>query len=150
MPIQRDRYPANWEEIALRIKQRAGWRCAECGRHCYLPGERSSSRADRMALAERIRDAGEWSGSVAALMMRIGVAPRRFILTVAHLDHNPGNCTPSNLRALCPECHLRYDHAMHVAHASATLGYAGSDGKATSDPQAPDRDQKDVPGEAGE
>jgi len=24
-------YPANWEEIAYRIKEKAGWRCERCG-----------------------------------------------------------------------------------------------------------------------
>ena len=34
-------------------------------------------------------------------------------LTVAHIDHNPMNCDPDNLRALCAPCHLRYDAAHH-------------------------------------
>lgn len=33
----------------------------------------------------------------------------RVILTIAHLDHIPENCEPSNLRALCQRCHLTYD-----------------------------------------
>jgi 5-methylcytosine-specific restriction endonuclease McrA len=31
------------------------------------------------------------------------------VLTVAHLDHRPENCDPSNLVALCQRCHNRYD-----------------------------------------
>lgn len=31
------------------------------------------------------------------------------VLTVAHLDHQPENCAPENLRALCQRCHNRYD-----------------------------------------
>lgn len=31
------------------------------------------------------------------------------VLTVAHLDHCPENCDPSNLRALCQKCHNSYD-----------------------------------------
>lgn len=36
------------------------------------------------------------------------------VLTVAHLDHTPENCSPDNLRALCQRCHNRYD-AKHRA-----------------------------------
>jgi hypothetical protein len=35
--------------------------------------------------------------------------PRRYLLTVAHLDHVPGNCDRENLKALCAPCHCRYD-----------------------------------------
>jgi hypothetical protein len=35
--------------------------------------------------------------------------PRRWMLTVAHLDHKPQNCDRSNLQALCSPCHCRYD-----------------------------------------
>lgn len=40
MPMQRERYPANWKEIALEVKEAAGWRCAACGRKCREPGEK--------------------------------------------------------------------------------------------------------------
>jgi 5-methylcytosine-specific restriction endonuclease McrA len=33
----------------------------------------------------------------------------RVVLTVAHLDHTPENCSPENLKALCQRCHNRYD-----------------------------------------
>ena len=33
----------------------------------------------------------------------------RIVLTIAHLDHQPENCDPSNLRALCQKCHNAYD-----------------------------------------
>ena len=31
------------------------------------------------------------------------------ILTVAHLDHTPENCSKENLKALCQRCHNGYD-----------------------------------------
>jgi len=31
------------------------------------------------------------------------------VLTTAHLDHNPANCSMDNLRHLCQRCHNRYD-----------------------------------------
>jgi hypothetical protein len=36
-------------------------------------------------------------------------------LTVAHLDHKPENCAPSNLRAWCQRCHNTYDAPMRRA-----------------------------------
>lgn len=38
----------------------------------------------------------------------------KYTLTVSHRDHNPANCDPSNLRALCAPCHLRYDAKHHA------------------------------------
>jgi hypothetical protein len=35
--------------------------------------------------------------------------PQRYALSVAHLDHQPGNCDRANLKALCMPCHCRYD-----------------------------------------
>lgn len=32
---------------------------------------------------------------------------------VAHLDHDPGNNKPGNLKALCRKCHLNYDAKHH-------------------------------------
>ena len=42
------------------------------------------------------------------------------VLTVAHMDHDPQNCAPGNLRALCQACHLRYDARFHANNAAAT------------------------------
>ena len=46
--------------------------------------------------------------------------PLVIVLTVAHLDHQPENCDPSNLRAWCQRHHLAYDHDHHRANAQAT------------------------------
>lgn len=48
------------------------------------------------------------------------VESRKFVLTVAHLDHDPANCLLSNLLAMCAPCHLRYDAKHHAKAASAT------------------------------
>ena len=39
---------------------------------------------------------------------------RRYVLTVAHLNHRPEDCRRENLRALCSQCHLRYDARHHA------------------------------------
>lgn len=78
MPMDRSKYPENWNEIALRVKEDADWRCQECGKQCYRPGQKHLNR--------------------------------QYTLTVAHLDHKPMNCDPSNLKAMCSVCHLKYDN----------------------------------------
>lgn len=39
MPMERERYPDDWEQIAHMIKQNAEWKCEVCGKQCRLPGE---------------------------------------------------------------------------------------------------------------
>lgn len=45
---------------------------------------------------------------------------QRTRLTVHHLDHNPANCEPQNLIALCAPCHLAADAAWHARNAAIT------------------------------
>jgi hypothetical protein len=44
----------------------------------------------------------------------------KVVLTIAHLDRNPGNNDVERLRALCQFCHLRYDRHEHGKNAAAT------------------------------
>lgn len=37
MPMERKRYPANWNQIALQIKEKTGWHCENCDRPCRKP-----------------------------------------------------------------------------------------------------------------
>ena len=83
-PENRKRYPADWKQIRKRILDRAGNRCEFCG------VENHSLRTNNRGKLVMI------------------------VLTVAHLDHQPENCDPDNLRALCQRCHNRYD-AKHRA-----------------------------------
>lgn len=39
MPMQKERYPSNWKQIAFDIKNRADWKCEGCGMQCRRPGE---------------------------------------------------------------------------------------------------------------
>jgi 5-methylcytosine-specific restriction endonuclease McrA len=39
MPSNRSLYPDNWPDIAHAIKETADWRCSQCGKQCYRPGE---------------------------------------------------------------------------------------------------------------
>ena len=99
-PENRDRYPANWREISLRIRTvRAGGQCeclGECGRGTH------EGRCPNVHEEEAYG-----TGS-------------RVILTVAHLDHTPENCDEQNLRAMCNGCHLHYDRDHHRETAATT------------------------------
>lgn len=100
MPIIRARYPEDWDAIALRIKQEARWCCQQCQRPCRQPSE---PLADFLARVQR------WRQQQTPLPAKFEAAPRRYLLTVAHLDQQPGNQDPSNLKALCTVCHLQFD-----------------------------------------
>ena len=40
MPMDRKKYPDDWDAIAARVKEEAGYRCQVCQKKCYLPGQR--------------------------------------------------------------------------------------------------------------
>ena len=39
MPMERERYPKNWMQIAFSIKEKAEWKCQKCGKQCRRPNE---------------------------------------------------------------------------------------------------------------
>jgi hypothetical protein len=99
MPMDRSQYPDDWEAIAHMVKEEAYWCCEGCGQSCRLPDESPIDFAERFYGS---------SYQVPSRDDRL-IHPQRYVLTVAHLDHNPENCDRSNLRALCVPCHGRYD-----------------------------------------
>ena len=106
MPMDRRLYPDNWYELALAIKTEANWCCTECGRPCRQPGESPEDAIARIERTNHPKVAELWDVvEDAEPVARLG----RFTLTVAHLDHEPGNCDRNNLKALCAPCHGTYD-----------------------------------------
>jgi 5-methylcytosine-specific restriction endonuclease McrA len=84
MPMQRNLYPDNWDEIAVEVKESTNWTCQNCGKQCLFPGiERYEAYK---------RDRTYWAINT---------------LTVHHIDHTPANCDRTNLIALCAPCHRR-------------------------------------------
>lgn len=84
-PENRARYPKDWKQISLRIREKAGWRCE--GSPAY-PECRAKNGEPHPV-----------SGS-------------KVVLTVAHLDHIPEHCEDDNLKAWCQKCHNTYDGPM--------------------------------------
>ncbi len=100
MPIIRARYPDDWEAIARRIKQEANWCCEQCQR----PG-----RAPDESLEQFLIRVEHWRLGQHPPPTKLATAPRRYLLTVAHLDQCPENQDRHNLKALCTVCHLQFD-----------------------------------------
>lgn len=96
MGMLKERYPKNWNKIALNIKEKANWKCQECGRKCRKVGESMEDFVKRIS-------------PLPNLSIEICLYPKRFVLTVAHLDHMPENCDENNLKALCSSCHCKMD-----------------------------------------
>lgn len=140
-PANRARYPADWPAIRAAILERAGRRCE----HSDAPGHRCAARHRALGYW---RDGELWrlpvgcehlqrriwrfeplpqvlreSGVDKPMTLQAADGPLkiiRVILTIAHLDHQPENCDPENLRALCQRHHLAHDHDHHRANAQAT------------------------------
>ena len=51
MPMERERYPADWERIALEVKEKAGWRCGKCGKQCRKPGDPFDTHKNTLTVA---------------------------------------------------------------------------------------------------
>ena len=51
MPMKRERYPANWERIALEKKESVGWRCEKCWKQCRKPGEHFDTHKNTLTVA---------------------------------------------------------------------------------------------------
>lgn len=118
MPMQRDRYPANWDEIALSVKQFAKWTCQHCGKPCFHPGEKIPDLLTRLSKTWIEQMLEEENGVTVC-------KPQRFRCTVAHLDQNPSNNDLANLAALCAPCHLKHDGPHRQANARAKQERSG-------------------------
>ena len=114
-------YPIDWPQISRQVRfERAGGRCQSCGRphgetvRC-LPDGRWYDAAASTWRSGRGRPA-RWPDIEEATRIR----HTRVILAAAHLDHNPGNNRPRNLKSLCQRCHLIHDRPHHLAQRRIT------------------------------
>lgn len=117
-PENRDRYPKDWPAISNAVKVAAGWKCEDCG---VQHGERGGrDQAGRWHKAEPTGTNGlrlTWPlegdyGWCDGHDRQLRIV--RIVLTTAHLNHEPEDCRPENLKAWCQRCHNRYD-AKHRA-----------------------------------
>lgn len=126
MPMQRDRYPENWDAISMRIRERAGWKCEECGVENGADILRSTVDGSRYIVLDEQTRFYRWpDGTLIKPEDVPGEYPTwrkhtRIVLTTAHLDHDTTNNVDSNLRSMCQRCHNRYDMPMRQLHAAKT------------------------------
>ncbi len=129
MPIRRQYkwlYPIDWQQISTSIRfGRAKGRCEQCGRpHGRLVFHLGDGRWWDV-------DAKTWrNGKGRALSRLSSLAPApegeaikttKVVLAAAHLDHDPGNNRPRNLKAFCQRCHMLHDRAEHQRRRSLTF-----------------------------
>lgn len=102
-PENKDRYPLDWKQISVEVRERAGYRCeceGECGRGTHVGRCPNTHKGPAYGTGSTV------------------------ILTTAHLDHQPENNgepgTRPNLKAMCNGCHLHYDRFYHRATAYRT------------------------------
>ena len=128
MPMDRSRYPADWQRISERRRRLSGGRC-ECRGECGHSHGLAFDHCD-----EDIHDCngcdGTGHGDCGAVMRAARCEARhaephpvtgsQVVLTVAHLDHDTSHNDDDNLRAMCQRCHLAYDAELHQRNARAT------------------------------
>jgi hypothetical protein len=51
MPVDWSKYPNNWNDIAMAIKNEADWQCESCGKQCRMPGETFDSHKRTLTVA---------------------------------------------------------------------------------------------------
>lgn len=124
-PENKARYPKDWKEVREAILERADNRCEQCrvanGDMIVRGIEKDAGTFQRYEGDGEVYAAldGRYLGRCKASEY-CGNKWTRIVLTIAHLDHMPENCEPSNLKALCQRCHLAYDAEHHRINAAAT------------------------------
>lgn len=122
-PENRSRYPANWSDIRTAILARAGDCCETCK---VANGKRIARGAGPFAGTYQADTAEVFDAETGEYIASVRMSEYQvknmvtIVLTIAHLDHQPENCDPDNLRALCQMHHLRYDAIHHAETARAT------------------------------
>ena len=122
MPIDRSRYPSEWNVISKRIRERDGNRCKACRVENGTLIVRHFPTKTFMLDDGRImdEDTGEIVANANVSSHPTGDRAIRVVLTVAHLDHDSSNNAEENLAALCQLHHLRLDAEQHAASSRAT------------------------------
>ena len=130
MPIREEnkaRYPDDWKQVSQSIRDVAGNVCQACGvengrliyrgSHELRPAWRYAD--DPVFVNSRCAfDGSDIPGTTWDDFDKAKGEPVRVVLTVAHLDHQPENCAPDNLRAWCQRCHNAYDAPMRARGAA--------------------------------
>ena len=131
MPIRpqfRWLYPVDWPQLSAMIRfERAKGRCECCGRP---HGQVVHHLGDGRWWDEEQRCWRSGKGRALTRPAALDVAnppsatlvrTTHVVLATAHLDHDPTNNRPRNLKALCQRCHMLHDRLEHRLQRNATL-----------------------------
>lgn len=108
MPIKaenRAKYPADWKAIRASVLERAENMCELC----FVPN-------GSLAWRDRHGEAFPYTQSA----KEAGFKAIRIVLTIAHINQDPTDNRPVNLRALCQRCHNLIDLPYRTLNAAAT------------------------------
>jgi hypothetical protein len=114
-----------WENTRLRILTRAAHRCEQClkinGSDVQVFSTGSCGQVWRAAHRRNPKWISCLTGKPISLRLFAsnGVRTVHVVLTIAHLNHTPGDDRDENLKAYCQWCHLHYDEAFHRATRAA-------------------------------
>jgi hypothetical protein len=113
-PENKARYPKDWPAISNRIREREGQKC----KWCLAPNFTLIYRGEGLWAGSYMLETGDLHDDKTGEHLGIARGSEyegkivQVVLTVAHLDHCPENCTDENLAALCQKCHNTYDMPM--------------------------------------
>lgn len=109
MPVDKSKYPDNWDSLCADLKRDADWKCEVC-------------EAPHGSTVYREHNSDRWTEDLSYARANFwrGIYKSETQLQVAHLgipkpDGSPGDksdtldCRPENLRVMCRRCHLDFD-----------------------------------------
>ena len=120
MPIRRQYrwlYPIDWAQISAAIRfGRAKGRCEQCSRPhgrvvLHLGDGRWWDEEAKTWRNGRGRPIPNLSAPAAGEERLLAT---KVFLAAAHLDHDPSNNRPRNLKAFCQRCHMMHDREEHL------------------------------------
>ena len=133
-PENRALYPKDWPALSRAARERAQWRCQHegCTAKQYSVGRWLPDSLARLRwkphadYAASYTEARQMAAEYSFFLFGDGPVPSDespvivIVLTVAHLNHDPTDCRPENLAAMCQRHHLQYDQQHHNETAYAT------------------------------
>ncbi|SFK59662.1 hypothetical protein SAMN05444581_111111 [Methylocapsa palsarum] len=116
-------YPVDWPQLSAMIRfERAKGRCETCGgphgREIRHLGDGRWWDEDALTWRD---GRGRGLPRLALAVDAVPVLRTKVVLATAHLDHDPTNNRPRNLKALCQRCHMIYDRPGHRRRRWLTL-----------------------------
>jgi hypothetical protein len=114
-------YPFDWPELSRVIRfERAKSRCEACARP---HGKLVRHLGDGRWWDEDARTWRDGRGRVTLTNVSVedpDVRATKVTLATCHLDHDPTNNRPRNLKALCQRCHMLHDKPEHLRRRAVT------------------------------